>query len=64
MRQQAIDLVVDAWRSAFRGIGRRSPIVVTTRKRQAAAERNAFDLGREAGLYFPAQGADTRSAGT
>jgi hypothetical protein len=52
MKQQAIDLLVDAWWSAFYGIGRRPPVVITTPKRQAEAERNAFHLGREAERYF------------
>jgi hypothetical protein len=46
MRQQAIDLVVDAWRSAFYGIGRRLPVVVITGKRRDEPERNALDLRR------------------
>jgi hypothetical protein len=37
MRQQAMDLLVDAWWSAFYGIGRRSLVVVTTRPQRAAA---------------------------
>jgi hypothetical protein len=65
MRHQAIDVVVDATWSAFYGIWRRSPVVVTTRKRQAEAERNAFDLGRDAERYFPAgRRSRHRSAGT
>jgi hypothetical protein len=56
MRQQAIDLVVDAWWSAFYGIGRRSPIVVTTRKRLAEAERNAVELECETERHFPRSG--------
>jgi hypothetical protein len=55
MRQQAIDLVVDAWWSSFYGIGRHVPVVLTTRKRLAAAERNAFDLGRDAEHYYPGE---------
>jgi hypothetical protein len=47
MKQQAIDLVVDDWWSALR-LGRRSAVVITTRKRLAAAERNVFDLGCDA----------------
>ena len=53
MRQQAIDLLVDAWWSAFYGIGRCVPVVPTTRKRQAEAERNAYDLGRDAEHFWP-----------
>jgi hypothetical protein len=39
---------------SFDGIGRRLPVVVITRrKRQAEAERNAFEPGRDAERYFP-----------
>jgi hypothetical protein len=58
MKQQAIDLVVDDWWSALR-LGRRSAVVITTRKRLAAAERNVFDLGCDAEYYFPRQAAQS-----
>lgn len=61
MRQQARDLLVDAWWSAFYGIGRHSPIAVTvrSRKREERRLRNAIELGRDAEGYFPRMGTGT-----
>jgi hypothetical protein len=52
-RQQAIDLVVDAWWSAFHGRTRRSPIVIRTRKQDGARLRDMFNFGREAERVCP-----------
>ena len=40
------------WRP-YSPLTRRLPFVVRTRKALAVAERNAFELGRDAGHYFP-----------
>jgi hypothetical protein len=49
-------LSATAWSRALYGIGRRSPIVVTTRKRHDAHFRNGFELGLRTGFEL---GGDT-----
>jgi len=53
MRREAVDMLVMAGWWCYTGIGRHSPVVVTTHKRQTAAQRAAFELGRDTERYFP-----------
>ena len=47
---------IDRIREALQALAYRTPVILTTRPRVRARERNAFELGRDFGAYSATHG--------